>query len=88
VWFGKTVPVWVFGFLLFIIYSPLVWVRRVASFKKAFYLAFTIVILTVALTGWFMLDSIAQNDWQPAPGFVASIPTNFWTMLGGAFFTF
>lgn len=82
-------PLWVFGIFIVIIYSPVVWVRRLEPFKKGFMLAMGIIVLAVITTSWYAFDVISeQNDGGAGPGYEPINTDYFWSMVGFAFYLF
>ena len=59
-WLGHTSPLWVFGFAIWLIYSPIVWVRRLEPFAKAFIFATAMIALGVVTTSYFATDLIIE----------------------------
>ena len=59
-WSGHTSPLWVFGIALVLIYSPIVWVRRLETFSKAFIFAVTMICLGVVTTSVFAAKLIVE----------------------------
>lgn len=55
---GRETPLWAFGIGIFLLYSPLVWARRLETFKKAFVFAVAMIGLGVATTSVFALRLI------------------------------
>ena len=78
---------WVMGIFIFIIYSPLVWVRTVEFFAKGYILAMTCILASLVMTAVFALQEARENG-GAGPDFVPIRSDTFWDMFGFAFFMF
>ena len=76
------------GVFVFFVYSPIVWVRTVEYFAKAYVLAVSMIILSVIITSIFAIQLIESNEGKPGPDFVAIRKETYWDMIGFAFFMF
>lgn len=63
-------PLWVFGIGVVIVYSPIVWVRYLKTFSKAFTLAASMILLAVISTSVFATQLIEEQG-GPGPDYVA-----------------
>ena len=84
---GRETPLWAFGIGIFLLYSPLVWARRLETFKKAFVFAVAMIGLGVATTSVFALRLIEEQG-GPGPDLVPINHDSYLTMIGFAFFMF
>ena len=64
-------PLWVYGLFIWILYSPLMWIRTLEYFAKGFIIAVFLILLGVATTSYFALDLIDAQDGSAGPGYVA-----------------
>lgn len=87
-WTGNEVPLIVFGLIIWLIYSPLVWVRTLEYFKRAFAFAMLMIALGVVTTSWFAGEQIVANDGKPGAGFEPVNRESYFAMIGFAFFMF
>ena len=69
-WTGTIKPLWVFGLCIWILYTPINWIRRLEVFSKAFIFAVSMIILAVIITSVFAFNLIQENDGNPGPDFV------------------
>ena len=75
--------------MIFAIYSPIAWVRKLAFFEKGFFMAVCMVGISLATTSYFAfkhLDTAGVRE--SAPGYVAVNTNDYWSMIGYAFFMF
>ena len=57
-WVGQTSPLWVFAVMIWILFTPLVWVRRLEPFKYTYMFAVSMIALGVIATSVFAIDEI------------------------------
>ena len=57
-WTGTIKPLWVFGLCIWILYTPINWIRRLEVFSKAFIFAVSMIILAVIITSVFAFNLI------------------------------
>jgi len=69
-WMGETAPLWVFGLIIWVVYSPLVWVRTLQFFSKAFIFAVAMILIGVLTTAYFALG-IVEEQGGSGPDYVA-----------------
>lgn len=79
---------WEVGLFIILIYSPIVWVRNLASFKQIFILAVSLMVLSVISISTYALTQTAERGWTNPPGYTALNSTEYWNMIGFAFFIF
>ena len=53
-------PLWVYGVIIVIIYSPVMWVRELAYFSKGYIVAFVMMMIAVVTTSYFALTTIKE----------------------------
>jgi len=54
----RVVPLWIFGLFIWLIYSPIMWVRKLEYFAKGFIFAIFLIMLGVLTTSYFAIDLI------------------------------
>jgi amino acid permease len=86
-WTGSTPPMWVLGLAIWLVYSPLVWVRRLKFFSYAFLFAVSMIVVGVATTSAYALGDIAEQG-GAGPGFVPVNEDSYFGTVGFAFFMF
>ena len=86
-WVGHDSPLWIYGILIWVIYTPLVWIRYFKFLEKAFIFAVFMILLGVMTTAVFALKEIEEND-GPGPEVKPFVRNSYWTMVGFAFFMF
>ena len=86
-WMGEEIAFWKFGIGIFLLYSPLVWIRRLETFKKAFVFAVAMIALGVATTSVFAVRLIQEQE-GPGPELVPLNHDSYLSMIGFAFFMF
>jgi len=59
-WFGADIEMWWFGIAIFILCSPLAWVRRLEPLSKFFTFSVIIIVLTVLTTYLYASDVIEE----------------------------
>ena len=87
VWTGNEAPLWVYGLIIWVIYTPLVWVRRLKFLEKAFVFAVFCIILGVITTTAFALKDVS-NQGGPGPDLKPFVKDTYWNMIGFSFFMF
>ena len=85
---GTVMPLWLFGIGIFLVYSPIIWVRTLEFFKQAFIFAVLMILLCVITTSMYAQKVIEKQDGEPGPDFVGLNKGSYWTMVGFAFFMF
>ena len=75
------------GIVVFIIYSPIIWVRTVEFFSKGFVVAMCMIMISISMTSVFALREADENG-GAGPGFVPFRGDTFWDMFGFSFFMF
>lgn len=86
-WVGHDSPLWIYGILIWVIYTPLVWIRYFKFLEKAFIFAVFMILLGVMTTVVFALKEIEEND-GPGPEVKPFVRSSYWTMVGFAFYMF
>ena len=76
------------GFFVFLVYSPIVWVRTVEYYAKSYILAVSMIVISVIISSIFAIEVSESNDGEPGPDFVAVRKDTYWDMIGFAFFMF
>ena len=84
----EKLPMWFYGVLIFLVYSPIIWARTLEFYKKAFMFAIAMILLCVITTSMFARGDIAKRDGEPGPDFVPINTDSYWAMIGFAFFMF
>lgn len=59
-WVGHTSPLWVFGIAIWLLYTPLVWVRYLERFGSCFVFASAMILLGVLTTTYFAFGVIEE----------------------------
>ena len=59
-WYGAEIPMWVFAIFVFIVYCPLVWIRRIEPLAKVLIFAAAMILLGVTTTAAFALSQAEQ----------------------------
>ena len=78
---------WVFGLCIFILYSPLVWIRRLEPLSKLLVFAALLILIGVVTTSSFALG-VASDQGGPGEGYVAVNQEGYWGTIGFAFFMY
>merc|ERR1712151_826219 len=81
-------PMWAFGIGVFLLYSPIIWVRTLEFYKKAFIFAVMMILLCVITTSMYANKVIEKQDGGAGANFVAINRSSYWAMIGFAFFMF
>lgn len=68
-WVGHTSPLWVFGIAIWMLYTPLVWVRHLERFSKVFIFAVMMILVGVLTTTYYASELIKEQE-GPGPDFV------------------
>ena len=87
-WSGTTTPLWVFALAVWVIYTPLVWVRTMETFSKAFIFAVAMIGLGVVTTTVYAVMLIQEQEGAPGPGYEPVNNEMYWSAIGFAFFMF
>ena len=87
VWTGNKAPLWVYGLCIWVLYTPLVWVRRLKFLEKAFMFAVFCIILGVITTTAFALKDVSKQG-GPGPDLKPFVKDTYWNMIGFSFFMF
>jgi len=87
-WTGHISPLWVFGVAIVLLYSPIVWVRKLESYRHAFIFGVAMIGLGVVTTSVFAVREIEVNNGESGPDYVALNKDSFWSMIGFSFFMF
>ena len=85
---GQEKPLWVFGLGVIVVYSPIMWVRKLSYFSKGFIVACFCILCAVLTTSYYAIDQIKENDGETAPGYVAINRDLFWNTIGYGFYMF
>lgn len=86
-WVGHQIPLWVFGICIVILYSPLVWIRRIEPLSKLLVFAALMILVGVVTTSAFALGVISDQDGH-AEGYEPLNPDGYWGTIGFAFFMY
>ena len=49
----ELVPLWIFAIAIFFVYSPFAWVRKLAYFKKGYFVANCMIAIAIGTTSYF-----------------------------------
>jgi len=86
-WAGNEINLCWFGLAIFILYSPLAWVRRLEPLSKLFIFSVFMILVGVITTSVFAFDLITEQGGH-GEGYEAINEESFWGTIGFAFFMF
>ena len=86
-WTGHEINMWYYGIAIFLLYSPLVWVRRLEPLSKLFIFAAMMILLGVLTTSVFAVRVIEEQGGH-GEGYEPVNQDSFWGTIGFAFFMF
>ena len=78
---------WVFALGVFIVYSPLVWIRRIEPLSKLLIFALAMILLG-ALTTTVFAFRVIEVQGGHGEGYVPLNPDSYWGTVGFAFFMY
>ena len=77
-----------FGVAIFLVYSPICWVRTLEFYKRCFIFAVLMIFLAVVTTSMFANKVIEKQGGEPGPDFVSINKDSYWIMIGFAFYMY
>lgn len=78
-----------YAFMVFALFSPLAWERKIETFKMGFMFGFIMIIVVLIVISCFCVNiNLNRVGGGPAPGFIAFNEKSFWSMIGFSFFQF
>ena len=54
---------WIIGLFILVLYSPLIWIRSLASFGKLFIFAVTLIAIAVLSVSSYAIEQLEDRDW-------------------------
>ena len=78
---------WIYGIAIWVLYTPLVWIRRLEFLSKAFIFACFCILLGIVTTLVFAFKLIEEQG-GPGPDIEPIVKDSYWNMVGFAFFMF
>lgn len=66
---SQYISLWVFGVVIFFMYTPLTWVRELSFFAKCFVAGVFIIIAAVIFTSSYAIAEIHDNDGEAGAGY-------------------
>lgn len=79
--------IWYYATLVFLIYTPLAWVRNISKFSFTFLIGNLLIVATVLLILYFAFDLLFTQG-GGGPGLVKFNETGYLTMIGFSVYTF
>ena len=81
-----------FGLVVFALFSPIAWVRKIDSFKSGMILGTFMIVITLIVISCFCIKinikKSNEADIQENSGFEPVNYGNYWTMIGFSFFMY
>jgi len=78
---------WIYALFIWLLYTPLCWVREIKFLSNAFIFAVFCQVVGVLTTAYYAGKEAAEEP-GPPPGFEPIVSGTFWNMIGFAFFMF